>query len=439
MTYEKVKTIILTILVITSSVLTWNIWTYQPEYDTMESTNTVPEVALSEQKSVNQIIKPDQIFYHQKDQHLGTVNAVEIEKVMRELNRWNFDHFEDVSAELNISDFLNTSGHAEIVFSEYVPMEIYKTVLDIQDKDGLAIVFDRIVIDLNNVTNESGFVYFISMDHHKAFRSRITSSFIKNFEENFYNQVSSNPKFVKYSEEKLSNDHRILVSSDPVTMNQYTHLFEHLPTDKFRDALFSDPSFVQRTSTISGEEYTDSSTLLSVNYDTNIIKYVNPAQQSQYTSNSNDILQQSINFVNGHGGWTGNYRYVAIDEKEQTVLFRLYESSGYPIFSNHGMSEMLQIWGQTEIHQYMRNNFSLSRQVELKEVSLPSGVDTLENLKKTKGINLEFLQDLRIGYEMVRDSKRPLIHLQPAWFYKYQDQWSKVTPDNEGGTEDGLE
>ena len=41
MRYEKIKSIILTLLVLVSILLTWNLWTYQPNYDTMENSNTV--------------------------------------------------------------------------------------------------------------------------------------------------------------------------------------------------------------------------------------------------------------------------------------------------------------------------------------------------------------------------------------------------------------
>lgn len=439
MTYEHVKTIILTILVIMSSVLTWNIWTYQPEYDTMEDENIVPEVSLSEQKTIHQIVKPDQIYLHGADTHIGTVHSTEIEKVMKELSRWNYDDFENVSNQLNFTDFIMESGHVEIVFPEYVPMEIYKNIFDLQDNDGFDIVFDRIVIDLNNISKVDGYVYFISSDHKEAYKSRVSASFVRNFEENYYNDSFANSNYAVYSLKSLSDNRQLLVRAEQAVMTRYTYLLDRLPTDKFRDALFSDPRNVQRASTSAGEEFTDSSTLLSVNYETNTILYVNPAQESQYITNSLSLLQQSINFVNGHGGWTGNYRYVGIDEQEKTVLFRLYGASGHPIFGNNGMSEILQIWGQTEIHQYMRNNFILSRPVDPKENVLLSGVDTLELLKAREDINPEFIQDLRIGYKMYRDLENPLIHLEPAWFYKYQDQWWMAPTGNEGGLEYGLE
>lgn len=440
MTYENIKTIILTILVVMSILLTWSIWTYQPKYETMENTKTVPEVSISEQKDIKQIIKPDKIFYHQADSHYGTINTGEIDRVIKELSKWNFDHLEDVTEQINnLATFPYESGHAQIVFPDIIPMDIYKNILGFKDNDANKIKFDQIVIEMNNISKESGFVYFISFENQQVHRARVTSSFVTNFEEDFFQKASSNQFFVKYSLETISGNKKILVNHDPVKMFAYNYLLDPLPTSKFKDALFRNPSFVKRNSNGSVEEYKDSTTLLSVNYDTNTILYVNPAQETEALGDTTNLLQKSIDFVNGHGGWTDNYHYVGIAENEQTVQFRLYDSAGYPVFNNSGMSEILQIWGQTGIYQYMRNNFSLERRVESTEIELPSGVEALNLLKNMKDFDIEFIQDMVLGYEMTRDLNGPLIHLGPAWYYKYKDQWWLLSPEKKGGPEYGLE
>ena len=65
---------------------------------------------------------------------------------------------------------------------------------------------------------------------------------------------------------------------------------------------------------------------MRVDNESNMILYVDPAEEETQAINSNDILQRSINFVNGHGGWTDNYRYEGLDNAQKAVLFRLYAS-----------------------------------------------------------------------------------------------------------------
>lgn len=440
MKYENIKSVILTLLVMLSVFLTWSIWTYQPNIEPLENSETVPGVSISNKKEVRQIVKPDYIYYHHQNTHYGTIHIGEIDRIIKEISRWNYEHFEEVSSQLgNLSNFLYDSGHAQIVFPDVVPMEVYKNIFGVDDEDAFDLSFDRIVIDLDNVTKESGFVYFISMEQQTAFRSRVTASYVTNFKEDFYQKAANNRYFAQYALKTLAEDRKLLVRTDPVTMTAQNFLLDLIDSTQFRDALFRNPSFVKRNSTDHGEEYKDSSTLLSINDETNTLLYVNTAQEKDMGVESGNLLQKSIDFVNSHGGWTGNYHYVGIDVYEQTVLYRLYESSGYPIFSNNGMSEILQIWGQTGIYQYLRNNFSLDRSVESTEVELMSGEDILEILLDREDIEQEFLQDLVLGYEMTRSPGDPLIHLEPYWYYKYKDQWWKVKLGDEGGKEFGLE
>ena len=76
--------------------------------------------------------------------------------------------------------------------------------------------------------------------------------------------------------------------------------------------------------------------------------YIDPSEEETQEINMDDILQKSINFVNKHGGWTDNYRYVGLDNDKKTVLFRIYVPDGYPIFSeNNPISELNLEWGKT--------------------------------------------------------------------------------------------
>lgn len=440
MTYENIKSVVLTILIITSILLTYTLWTYQPNFDVMENSRTVQEVSLGEKKEVRKIVKPDQIFYHQRNNHFGTVDSVEIDKVIKELSKWSFYEFEDITGEMmELQTFIYEKRSTELIFPDVIALELYKNVLDIKDKEALDITFDRILIDMEKTSEEEAFVYFVLTDKKQIFRSRVTASFVASLDTNYYKEASKNPKLSSYTPYNLSDKRYLLVPTEKTTMTLYNYLLDPLPTEKFRDALFSDPSVVQKNFIASGEEYTDGSTLMSVNYDTNTIFYVNPAQENNFSNSVGSLIQRSIDFVNSHGGWTDNYRYVGMDDVGQFIMFRLYDPNGYPIFSDNGMSEILQEWGQNEISKYLRNNFTLGRRIQSTEITLISGIDVMRILEKSKEINLEFLQSLMLGYKMTKDSQGPLIHLEPTWFYKYNDQWFIIPTDKKGDLKHGLE
>src|SRR5690606_12262479 len=120
----------------------------------------------------------------------------------------------------------------------------------------------------------------------------------------------------------------------------------------------------------------------------------------------------------GHSGWTDNYQFAEIDEVNHRVAFRMYESSGYPIFSDDPkLSEVRHIWGQKEIYEYVRSNFQLGLITETPtEVSLSPGNRVMEYLLSLNGFEPELLEDVRLGYQMalVKEAQTTFIRLEPS-------------------------
>ncbi len=425
MTLEHIKTVILILLIILSSLLTWTIWTYQPNYRVLEDEKTVQGVSLSgEERAINEIVFPGQVYCHFSNVHYGTLDSELIERMMKEISRWGYDHFEEISGELeDIYDFIYRNGMTEIVFPASVPMKVFRTFAEVKDKNTSTIDFDRLVIDTNHLTKSHGYVYFVSTENLTVYRSEVPASLVANFREQFYLPSVQSGQFYPHQMVTLENGNKLLVRTAATKMKRYSYLMDSLPAEEFKNALFNDPHFVKRNATSSGEEYYDESTLLSINFKANMLHYVNPAQSKGGVMNTDRLLSQSIDFINGHGGWTGNYRYADIDIFEKTILFRLHHPEGYPIFSTNGISEIYLSWGETSVTQYMRNNFSLGGKIEEEEVWMPSGLEVYNSLIKREGFQPKYLQDLVLGYKMTNHVEGKLLYLEPAWYYKYRDQW----------------
>lgn len=440
MTYENIKSFLLTILVLSGGVLTWNLWTYQPDYETIDNGETVKEVSLSEKKDAKKIIKADRIFHHHKDRIQGTIDPFEIDRTIRELSRWTFTDFEDDSSNINqfVSDFVQQKGMTEIIFPDSVPFELYKNFLDIKGKEP-DFNFNRIVINVKKFDKEEGFVYFVDYKNQKVMKSRVNSSYISGFKNNFYSDSLSSTKYSSYYSAKLTNKNYLYIREKEITVPVLSYVIEELPMKKFKNALFKDPSFVQKNDISTGEEYTDGLTLMRVNYEKHLISYLNPASEQEYYINGNDLLQRSIDFVNNHGGWTDNFRYAEMTESNHSVLFRLYEKNGIPVFSEEGISEILQVWGENELNKYERNNFSLNLLTDSEDKKLSSGKEILELIKTKKNFKPELLTDLVIGYKMSNNSQDFLLQLEPFWYYRYNNKWVQVSEKYQGGLKHGLE
>jgi len=440
MRYENIKSGILTVLVLVSILLTWNLWTYQPNYETMESSDYVKEVSLSEKQEVQKIIRPDQLLYHVKGQHYGTNNTGDMEKVIKELSRWAFFDVKKYTNEVkDIKKLIHDSGNTEIIFPGEVPIELYRSVLNIEGKNIPAFNFDRIIINTENSAKENGIVYFVSTENQQVYISHISSANLSEFNRNFYLKATKYPRYFAYH---ASEKRTIFLPEAATEMTTYKYLPVTLDSEEFKEALFSDPSFVQKSFVPSGEEYTNDSSKMTVNFESNLLRYVNPTVEENFINTSYDLVKRSIDFVNQHGGWTDPYRYVDKNEYTHTVTFRLYSMDGYPVFNGNGMTEISEVWGRDEINKYIRPNIALELPLttEMVKVTRPSGHDALKFLQNKKNFKPGLLEDMILGYRMERDSKEnKLIVLEPAWFYRYDKSWGQITMEDLGGSQHGLE
>ncbi|MEH7117452.1 two-component system activity regulator YycH [Neobacillus vireti] len=440
MRYENIKSGILTILVLVSLLLTWNLWTYQPNYDTMEKSKTVAEVNVREKQEVTKIVRPDQILFHVKDQHYGTNNPVDLEKLIKEMRGWSISDLKNVSDKVdNVENFIHASGNAEIIFPGDVPIELYRSVLNIEGKKIPAFNFNRIIIDTEGLEKGSGMVYFASTETQQVYSSHISSTNLNGFNNSYYKNAAHYPKFFAYKTQKRT----FFLPEEKINMKTYKYLPMTLNADEFKDALFDDPSFVQRSSVPYGEEFTNDSSKMTVNYNNNILQYVNPTTDESFVESSYDLVKRSIDFVNEHGGWTDPFRYVSKSEYKRSATFRLYSMDGYPIYNDRGLSEITEVWGRDQINQYIRPNITLDLPLisETKSFTPPSGHEVLALLQSIKNYKPELLDELVLGYRMEWDTEESkLILLEPAWFYRYDKTWGQITQgDLGGGSIHGLE
>ncbi|PLS02215.1 YycH family regulatory protein [Neobacillus cucumis] len=441
MRYENIKSGILTILVLVSILLTWSLWTYQPNYDTMENSKTVAEVNLSEKQEVTKIVRPDQVLFHVKGQHYGTNNPTELEKMIKEMRHWTISDVENHSDKVgDFDEFIHRSGNTEIIFPGDVPIELYRSVFTIEGKKITPFNFNRIIINAEDLEKGNGIVYFASTETQQIYISHISLSNVNEFNRDYYKNAAHYPKFFAY---KLAGKRSIFLPESKTQMTTYKYLPVTLNSDEFKDALFDDPSFVQKSSVPYGEEFTNDSSKMTVNYDSNILQYVNPTTDDNFVESSYDLVKRSIDFVNEHGGWTDPFRYVSKSEYKRSVSFRLYSMDGYPIYNDRGLSEITEVWGRDEINKYVRPNIALDLPLitEMQKVSIPSGHEVLARLQSNKNFKPELLEELVLGYRMERDSEEnKLILLEPAWFYRYDKSWGQIPlKDLGGGPVRGLE
>ncbi|KAB7707604.1 hypothetical protein F9802_07630 [Bacillus aerolatus] len=444
MNYEKMKSIGLALLVAISIILTLGIWNYQPNYEKITEDNIHEVSSISETRDASHLIKPSKILHHKEGEHYGTTGHKETDEIMKELQKWTFSRTMNVSSpmtEKEFSELIHGKNRTELLFPAFVPFYTINNIFTFEDDTVPNAVFDRIVITKVNTQEKEAIVYFVSTKERLVFQSRASSPSLSVFKKQFIDKVEQWETYVSYP--LAAADQLFLPEENPL-LSKYKYLPDDIKIGDFKDLLFSDPSLVKKGTKSNGEEYTDGSSLMRVDYRTNMITYVNPAKEPEITSRGSlhDLLDKSIQFVNEHSGWTDQYRLFEAKPGSSTIRYRLF-MNGLPVFNKDGMAEIVQIWGKDKIYKYIRPYFTLdiSLPSEKEEITLPDSADAFEQVKKQEDFNLELLEDMAVGYQLLPDPQSSkILVLEPAWFYKYGGSWQQLsfTEETEGNVH-GLE
>lgn len=448
--YEAAKTVVLTFLVLVSIVLTFVLWTYHPKYDVLQNDEYVQNVSVSNtQVDPAMIVQPSQLLFHKNNAHYGIVQEEEANQILKEIKKWSIDDFENISDTIpkgKFLSFLHEKERLELVYPDSIPIDVYRSIFQIEDKGIKHISFDRIIIPLANKDELS--IYFISTEKRRVYKAIATDVSLSEINK-LAMELDKYPRYFPYV---INETKQIFLPEKEVTMNRLQYYTDELDSDKFKEALFSDPSFVKKDLITFGEEYTDGSRLMDVDFLQRMLLYVNPAARTLNGSENqkNDhLIQKSIDFVNEHGGWTDMYRFARWNEDERTVVFRLIVNN-HPVFNEYGMSEIVQIWGSSDLVKYQRPLFRLEvpDRVNVPRTLL-SGHEVIKKIEMMEGFKKELVKDIVVGYELIKDPEREkVIILEPSWFCLYGQTWKKIPLDDQekeqdskkrGGNVSGLE
>src|SRR5690625_891410 len=89
MKFESVKTFILTILVGLSLLLTFGLWTYQPEHELLNDTSYINEVDIGGiEEAKKDIIEPNHIIFHKDQRYFGYEDPINRQNLYKDIQSW---------------------------------------------------------------------------------------------------------------------------------------------------------------------------------------------------------------------------------------------------------------------------------------------------------------------------------------------------------------
>lgn len=440
---EPVKSVILILLIILSVTLTFSIWTYTPKYETIEQSPTV-DVSIAEKKDISEIIKPYKALFHFEEGLQGTFDEEEIDQIVQLLQDWTITDVNIVDTkftEKKLDKLLRKHNLFTLYFHGEVPLPIYDIILNKGDSHFPEGSFDRLIVEWNP-DNRALDIHFVSSANGIRYSGEVKVNDYQDFNRSILVRAKSYGSFAEVSSENMPF---IAVPTKPVEIVRNTYYEDGIVPLRFRDALFSDPNAVRRGQiTSSREEYQDDHAIMRIDPMMKVLTFIHPVAESKEVAMPSTLLKNTIDFVNEHGGWTDEYRFIASNPATRNVKFQLFVN-GLPVYSNVTLTEIEQTWGNDRIFRYVRPYYTLDLTLhsETKIVTLPSGIEVADMLVQSRITDMEEVEEISLGYFMKYDTangtEQRLLILEPSWFYLINGKWIPYSPESLGGEAIGLE
>jgi len=438
---EQMKSIFLTLLVILSVTLTFSIWTYTPTYETIKQAPVV-NISIADSKRVNDIVKPYKLIASVENGLTGTMEPFKLDQVVNVMKGWEINELTLESDQLkktDLNELITKSSRFTLFFPDDVPFPVYDNILPFSITNIPESGFDRLIVDWSSSNNGNLKLYFVSSKNNTLY-----SAIAENIDSGLFKQKVINPatdQFTKYTEIERKGKPSLFVSAVDVESIRYTYYLKEIDTNRFRDALFNDPSLVRQSPIGStNEEYSDDTSLMSVDLSQRTLSFVNPSAETFVPAVPSKLIFDSLDYINEHGGWTDEFRFAGINAANQQINYQLY-LLGSPVFSDQTLTEITAFWGDPGIYRYVRPYYTLDLSLTFDTLisTLPSGEKASLVMKTVKEIDFNKVEEMTIGYHLTRDDEQRLLILEPSWFYKYNNQWSRLSPEVLGGGKVGLE
>lgn len=447
MNYEHIKTTILIVLITLSVVLTWQLYTFQPEIALLDDTaRYVPSDSLQaerEERKLRDVIQPEQIILHQNNEFaMIPTNDERFAKIYQNLLRSSL--FEvDLLATGPFPKKLE-SGGIELIFPDAIPIDLFLSFFEQSEEEFLLAISEVDRLFLYGSSDGSVHMQILSIEEERVIElgTSIATPELALFLESSDQNISVRPLFdpsPPYSS-KLSAD--VYISTEPVKASRLSFQTSLLSTEFYKQTLFTDPGSVKYYQQSDGEDsYTDGNRIITMQNNGLFMEYINPIFIESQDRTSKHIVQSSYEFVNGHGGWSDHYlltSWRSTDLREEATF--LLHVDGYPVlhFDGQGSMSLDIIRSGNQVVSYKRPLFELDNTpIDVRErVDLPSGEEVLERLSQQEFFEPKRLNKLVVGYEMITRTTS-FVTIEPHWFALYGNRWQKVT--FEGGGSNGLE
>lgn len=440
---EQIKSVVLFVLVLLSITLTFSIWTYKPNYDTLEKTKAVNSFVEKKRQLVD-IIKPYRMIFYENGKWRGTDRFAQMEGILKEMQKWQISSPIQVSSNFNnarLSQLIEENNSFTLFFPGEIPYSIFKSLIPLNEHKETNMSFNQIIVGWNQLSNTDELtVFFANTNKKQLYKAKIQMNNKAIFTKQVLNPSHSLRTYAAFTRDKGNT---LYLPEKESKMTQYTYLISTSSIDRFKNALFSNPKIVKNSidDADTEETYTDGVSMMTVNNNKKVLDFVNTtAPDNLEVLDKAKLILSTFAFINEHGGWTGDFRYDSLDYLNNKVIYQLYIKD-YPVYSDSLVTstQIETVWGDNRIARYIRPYYKLVSVPENNAVTVMSGQDAINHLMNSKKVDFNNVEEIRLGYYLTKNDHSNILILKPTWFYRVNNNWTALSPISIGGGLVGLE
>lgn len=338
---EKIKSIILLILVLNSLFLSWLLISYKPT-NTFESISEyIPRIKFGQDTTLKQVTKPNQFIIHNQDNEHFVINSNNYghEIILNEMEQWSFYNFSQIKDKIDWVDLIENNQGIEIIFPISLPDSLMQTMFKVVSSTELIDNVNRIWIYDEQDGNVGA--YFISDEEDIVYKAQTSISVQKL---NQYTHIASDqPKYNYYWSYPIDDnklvDQAYYLPNEGLTIEVQRKIMTPVVIEDFIQLLFIDPSLVKRIEMENENNilFTDGNRSMQYFLDEKYISFFQPVTDNYRQIDLSKDAYASIRYVNQHGGWDGEYLLDYIEQASGSSYFKFKKYiNGYPLLNEEG-------------------------------------------------------------------------------------------------------
>ncbi|ASS73612.1 hypothetical protein CIG75_00545 [Tumebacillus algifaecis] len=452
---EKLKTLLLAVLVVTSLLLSLGIWSITPQYESIDGPQFASNVTISDpsfERTMNNVLGPRNILLHRGENKHNLLFPGQ-SGYQAALAILSNSTFFDIKIETKFKDegwkkLVNEGQGIQYEFDAVVPITLLNDadILHFTSRLEPFMNFKTFYL-LPDGTNEYRAIFVENADTiYSATVVLPPEAFGRLFEEQ-----KEAPLYALHGTSLLH--HFYLPVERPVVHSYSIDVNRVIETDRLVDSFFLDKSMTRRVVERDGSEiFTDGNRMVRVDTKHQTIEYrnLNIEEKRVNQLDEDTSLEKALDFANAHGGFLGSVSIHQVRTIRPTEMvwgqleFRS-NVSGLPVIGDFS-SVAVQV-AHNSVTAMRRSAYMSGAKPERgRELQLLSSADLLELIESNALLKLNRVSDVYLAY-MMGELHGQSAELRPVWVVEQSGDYREAVFDavtgeqlrSEGGKLRGLE